>query len=173
MVRREASGASGCEDSEVFLTRARLEQLLEAEITVIDLRESQPMNLQSILHSSSAHALAEMLHEELPVRYAQRIKMLEALPNWETQKAIVHVRGMYIKSFKELRLTDPEPAKFGEMLRKIKKRHMHTNLLVNGFKDFAQAEMMGEEEINEWLDRFFALRVSTNMLISHFLEMIE
>jgi len=69
-------------------------------------------------------------------------------------------------------MIDPrEPEVFQERLRKIKKRHSHTNLLVGGFKSYAQADDMGEHQINEWLERFFMLRVSTNMLISHFLEM--
>jgi len=105
------------------------------------------------------------------VRYAQRIKMLEALPDWDGTRSINHVRQMYVTSFKELRLADPaRPEVFREQLRTIKKRHTHTNLLVGGFKAYAQAEELGEAEINEWLDRFFALRVSTNMLISHYLE---
>lgn len=162
-------------EEEVTLTHARLEQLLEAEITTLGLRDSRPMTLQSILNSTrNAGELAHLLHEELPVRYAQRIKMLEALPDWRGTRSIAHVRQMYITSFKELRLADPrKPDEFQEQLRLIKKRHSHTNLLVGGFKAYAQAEELGELEINEWLDRFFALRISTNMLIAHYLEIAE
>jgi len=157
---------------EVFLTQARLEQLLEAEITTLGLMDCRPMTLENILNSTrDANDLAYLLHEELPVRYAQRIKMLEALPSWEQVQSIQLVRNMYVQSFKELRMADPaQPVAFIEQLKTVKKRHAHTNLLVAGFKAYAAQEELGEAEINEWLDRFFVLRVSTNMLISHYLE---
>jgi pyruvate dehydrogenase kinase 2/3/4 len=34
-------------------------------------------------------------------------------------------------------------------------------------------EELDEDEINQWLDRFFALRVSTNMLMSHYLQQTQ
>jgi len=133
------------------------------------------MTLKSILDSTkNAGELAFMLHEELPVRYAQRIRMLESLPEWQHKRSIAHVRQMYVTSFKELRLADPtDPEAFQNQLGNIKKRHAHTNLLVGGFKTYAQMEEMGEHEINDWLDRFFVLRVSTNMLISQYLEIAK
>lgn len=156
----------------VVLTQARLDQLLEAEITALALRDPRPLTLQSILESTSdVREMASLLHEELPVRYAQRIKMLESLPHWHETRSIKLVRQMYLTSFKELRLADPtQPQIFQKQLQNIKKRHSHTNLLVGGFKNYAQMEEMGEREINDWLDRFFVLRVSTNMLISQYLE---
>lgn len=160
---------------EVVLSHERFEQLLEAEITTLALQEARAMTLQSILdYTENAGELAALLYTELPTRYAQRIKMLESLPDWRRLPEIVHVRQMYVTSFKELRLVDASrPEVFPELLRRIKKRHLHTNLLVGGFKKLAQREELGEEQINEWLDRFFALRVSTHMLISHFLEMVR
>lgn len=166
--------ASASNDDGVSLTQARLEQLLEFEITTMGFRESRPMTLERILNTTQdAGELAMILHEELPVRYAQRIKMLEALPGWEKTTSIAIVRGMYITSFKELRMADPRSPDFNERLRRIKKRHSHTNLLVGGFKAYVESDELREDEINEWLDRFFALRVSTNMLISHYLEIAE
>lgn len=166
---RAAASISG----HVVLTQARLDQLLEAEITALALRDPRPMTLQSLLNSTkNARELAILLHDELPVRYAQRIKMLESLPAWDKRGSITHVRQMYVISFKELRLADPnQPEVFQQQLMTIKKRHLHTNLLVGGFKNYAQMEELGERDINEWLDRFFVLRVSTNMLISQYLEM--
>jgi len=156
------------------ISAARLEQLLEAEITTLALRDPQPLTLQSILEltpTTDADQLAQLLHEELPVRFAQRIKMLEDLPDWETKVSIASVRAMYVTSFKELRLADPsEPWNFTRQIKKVKERHAQTNLLVDGFKQYAEVDELKEAQINEWLDRFFALRVSTNMLMSHYLQ---
>ena len=78
---------------------------------------------------------------------------------------------MYVTSFKEMRLADPrDTATFQKQLSSIKKRHLHTNLLVAGFRKYAQQEQLREDQINQWLDTFFKLRVSTNILIAQYLE---
>jgi len=117
--------------------------------------------------------LARFLHEELPVRFAQRIRMLEALPNWQEKSSIASVRQMYVMSFKELRLADPgQPKQFQTRLRSIKQRHSQTNLLVNGFRHYVEEDKLKLSDINAWLDNFFSLRVSTNLLISHYLHLV-
>jgi len=157
---------------QVSVTVARLDQLLEAEMTTLSLRDTQMMNLQSVLESKrSPEELALFLHEELPVRFAQRVVMLESLPDWSQKEPIVYVRHLYVTSFKELRQADPEqPQKFQAQLNQIKKRHSHTHQLVRGLKSYSQWSELREAEVNEWLDRFFVLRVSTNMLIAHYLR---
>jgi len=155
----------------VEISEARLHQLLEAEITSIAMREAQPMTLRSILKmGADVKTLASVLHEELPVRFAQRILMLESLPDWHKRPQVTDVRQMYVQSFKELRMADPsESDAFAARLHNIKKRHAHTNLLVGGFKEYVHSGEMSEAQINEWLDRFFKLRISTHMLMSQYL----
>merc|ERR1719162_223987 len=138
------------------------------------MRDAQQMNLQSVLNSQrSAEDLGLLLHEELPVRFAQRVVMLESLPDWRAKDPIVHVRQLYVTSFKELRLGDPQqPQEFMAQLRHIMKRHSQTNNLVRGLKSYKWSELR-EVEVNEWLDRFFVLRVSTNMLIAHYLRVAQ
>lgn len=160
----------------VQLSAARLQQLLEAEITSLAMRGSQPMTLQQILDLAAASdgQLARFLHEELPVRFAQRIKMLEALPRWFEMPSIAAVRNMYMQSFKELRLADPlDPLDFQSKMGAIKQRHWGTNLLVDSFRHYAQADQLNVGDINEWLDHFFTIRVSTNMLMSQYLQGTE
>lgn len=151
---------------------ARLEQLLEAEITTLALRTPRPLTLQSLLDvatKSSADELAQLLHEELPVHFAQRIKMIEALPEWHCKPSIAVVREMYMTSFKELRLADPQrPEHFYAQIRSIKERHSQTKLLVGGLRQYASE--LSVLEINEWLDKFFSLRLSTNMLMSQYIQ---
>lgn len=176
--RRRRSSTFGArhspEAASVAVSAARMEQLLEAEVTALALREVRPFTLAEILSSAAgnkADELAELLHDELPVRLAQRVKMLEALPDWENKETITHVRELYITSFKELRIADPNhPRQFRRHLRALQQRHERTSLLVASFKSLAHSEELAPEQVNEWLDRFFALRVSTNMLLSHYLH---
>eukprot|EP00929_Paragymnodinium_shiwhaense_P103877 TRINITY_DN67711_c0_g1_i1.p1 TRINITY_DN67711_c0_g1~~TRINITY_DN67711_c0_g1_i1.p1 ORF type:complete len:481 (+),score=115.42 TRINITY_DN67711_c0_g1_i1:62-1504(+) len=173
--RRSAKGGRKEEEEIVTVSADRLEQLLEAEITDISLREPKSMTLHNLLDLTSgadSTELAKLLHEELPVRFAQRIKMLEALPDWESKVSIAIVRQMYVTSFKELRMADPNhPEQFHNQIKNVKQRHRKSNLLVGGFKQYAEIEMLDEGTINEWLNRFFVLRISTNMLMSHYLQL--
>ncbi|CAK9053619.1 unnamed protein product [Durusdinium trenchii] len=161
--------------SNVALSENRLSQLLEAEITTMAMQEARSMSLQDVMDlGKQPAALAELLNEELPVRYARRISMLEALPEWQTKESIRHVREMYVKSFKELRMVDHlSEFELRLCLAKIKRRHCRTNLLVQGFKEYLHQKDLSEQQINDWLDEFFKLRISTNLLISQFLEMAE
>lgn len=156
------------------ISQERLDQLLEFEITGLAHQDSHPLTLGCVLEMASTNCettLARLLYEELPVRFAQRVKMIEALPDWQNKTSIAHVREMYVASFKELRQMDPsQPAKFARHIAAIQERHARTHLLVGGFKQYVEVDELGEEQINDWLDRFFALRISTNMLLSHYLE---
>ncbi|CAE6912225.1 PDK [Symbiodinium sp. CCMP2592] len=158
----------------VAISEGRLDQLLEAEITTMSMQEARSLSVRDMMDlGQRPETLAALLNEELPVRYARRISMLEALPEWQGKDSIRHVREMYIKSFKELRLCSAEGMSESGLrltLAKIKRRHTRTNLLVQSFKEYLQQEQLTETQINDWLDQFFKLRISTNLLISQFLE---
>ncbi|CAK0852530.1 unnamed protein product, partial [Prorocentrum cordatum] len=109
----------------VRLTQARLDQLLEAEITTLASQALQtdvhPMSLQDSMRDPGE--LAQLLFDQLPVQYAQRIQMLEQLPDWHRRDEVRNVRQMYVTSFKEMRLADPrDTAAFKKQLSNIKKR---------------------------------------------------
>jgi pyruvate dehydrogenase kinase 2/3/4 len=157
----------------IVLTAARLDQLLESEITQLSMRESNMLSMHSVLSFKQCpKELARLLHEDLPVRLAKRVEMLQSLPGWRDKDSITYVRHLYMRSFKELRLADPEhPDEFLAYLKQIKKRHLHTHHLITGLKAYSMG--MKEDEVNEWLDKFFELRVSTNMLIAHYLRVAQ
>ena len=72
----------------------------------------EPTSLAALLNEAGPGLWAITQREELPVRYARRISMLETLPEWQTKESIRplpascnlagrrHVREMYVKSFK-------------------------------------------------------------------------
>ncbi|CAJ1389759.1 unnamed protein product [Effrenium voratum] len=159
--------------SNVALSEGRFSQLLEAEITTMSMQEARSLSLKDMMELATVpETLADILHEELPVRYARRISMLESLPEWRGNPSIRHVRDMYIKSFKELRMADQlRDSELRQCLAKIKNRHSRTNLLVQGFKEYLQQKKLSEPQINEWLNEFFTLRISTSLLISQFEEL--
>ncbi|CAD7945693.1 unnamed protein product [Amoebophrya sp. A25] len=89
--------------SSVIIAGARLDQLLDAEIVSLGLREPRRFTLQDVLAFDDAVTLGNALLTELPVRYAHRIKLLSSIPNWRDNEAFVAVRQLYVQSFKDLR----------------------------------------------------------------------
>ena len=93
------------------------------------------------------------------------MKMLEALPDLKNKATITHVHEFYVALFKELRIADPNhPRQFGRHLRAPQQRQERMSFLVAFFKGLAHLEELVPEQV-----RFFVLRVSTNMLLSHYL----
>lgn len=166
---RQLSAGNALKD----ISSERLSQLLEAEITHLSYQQPKPLTLQSVLAYNQEERLDELckfLYEELPVRFAHRIKLLESLPGWEKDKLIERVHKEYVQSVKDLRTCEPEDPKFLEQLQLIKVRHGSTTSLVQGFHGMKDDAKLSEAEINEWLDKFFVGRMATNMLMSHCLR---
>eukprot|EP00397_Hematodinium_sp_SG-2012_P038719 GEMP01042162.1.p1 GENE.GEMP01042162.1~~GEMP01042162.1.p1 ORF type:complete len:454 (-),score=75.43 GEMP01042162.1:197-1558(-) len=158
-------------DAKVSISSWRLEQLIHGEITHLSLRDPVPFSLNKILGMKDFRLVGEELSEELPVRYAHRIKLLESVPNWKEKKGIAEVRAKYIQSFKDLRTTDStdDHAAFVDVLRRIRMRHVNTTKLVSASRHLE----LDETETNALLDKFFMSRISTNLLISHYLHLVD
>eukprot|EP00439_Symbiodinium_sp_Y106_P071049 s1589_g12.t1 len=67
----------------VAISEGRLDQLLEAEITTMSMQEARSLSVRDMMDlGQRPETLAALLNEELPVRYARRISMLEAGEYW-------------------------------------------------------------------------------------------
>lgn len=119
---------------------------------------------------------AQFLHKELPIRIARRAIELENLPFGLSHKpAVLKVRDWYLDSFRDLRSfpdikdMDDELA-FTNMIKMIKVRHNNVvPAMATGVyqlkKDLDPKVLRGQEEIHEFLDRFFMSRIGIRMLI--------
>jgi pyruvate dehydrogenase kinase 2/3/4 len=120
---------------------------------------------------------AQFLHKELSVRIARRAIELECLPfGLSSKPAVLKVRDWYLDSFRDLR-TFPEikdvqdEHAFTKMIRMIKVRHNHVvpamALGVNQLKKDLYPKLLpsAQEEIHEFLDRFYLSRIGIRMLI--------
>lgn len=88
----------------MLISQSRLDQLLESEIVHCSLQKPTLLTLQKILAIRDWNGITRLLGEELPVRHAVRIKLIESIPGWERQKNLRHVRKIYADSFKKVRL---------------------------------------------------------------------
>lgn len=174
---------------------------MKAELDVFAARRDrplQPLKLQDILTaSSSLPKLAELLHVELPVRFARRIKHLQRIPGWERIPELVALHDMHLESFRELRLASPEGLEhFAQVVSQVRLRHRTITQLfaealqrVDRSADAHLAESSlgsaggaGEEgseaqvqrrHLERWAETFLNSRVSTEIQMSHFVACIR
>ncbi|CEL91698.1 unnamed protein product [Vitrella brassicaformis CCMP3155] len=162
-VRAVATAASS-----VTLSRQRINQLLEGEITHFALKAQRPLDFQQIINIRNIQETARFLHAELPVRFANRIRSLEELPGWRSIPALVDVRTSYVESFKDLRLVAVDDrSDFRAALQRVKQRHGKVvQLLTTGLRDLQHARPLelSPTFVDAFLNEFFLSRIGTELI---------
>ena len=127
--------------------------------------------------------VAMFLHRELPIRLAHRVRDLDSIPHLSALKGTRDVRGMYARSFDEIRQA-PTPNTLGrekyfaEMLKGIYDRHSSVLLMMARamyqLRNFLnKVEFADQEEIHSFLDNFYMSRIGIRMLIGQYLALRE
>mmetsp|Transcript_84156 Transcript_84156/g.265659 ORF Transcript_84156/g.265659 Transcript_84156/m.265659 type:complete len:386 (-) Transcript_84156:79-1236(-) len=181
--------------TQVQISAARLEEFVQAELNVFARRARrplQPLKLLEILRaSSSLEKVAELVHEELPVRFARRVKHIERVEGWTEIPQLVSLHGMHVKSFRELRLADPsDTSQFPEAIDRVRQRHKRIAPLFAEALKRIDDVLIGEPRVGEaveqvdgrdardrqavedWAETFFRSRVSTELLMSHYVACV-
>ena len=90
------------------------------------------------------------LSDEIPIRYAVRLKFIESLNKWETNSRLKEVHDIYLQSFKDMRMVSwDNGAEFRRMLMNVKTRHANVITLV----------LMGVQRLKVQFLFFFRTRV--------------
>ena len=76
-----------------------MDSLLESEIVHCSLLEPNALTIQKIVSIPDTSKFVSILSNELPVRYAVRIKLIESISGWETQQNLKHVRKVRLLHF--------------------------------------------------------------------------
>jgi len=161
----------------VTISAERLEQFLESEITTFALRQPEPVKISQILQKPGRSVLkdmAEIVHQEIPVRFAARIKQLETLPGWEEIPEIAEIRNIFATSFKSIRMVRPDSPDFIQVIKDLKERHaLVVPTLSMGIRHLLSQHPndLSEDFANDLLNRFFFSRIGTEMLTSQFLAL--
>jgi len=156
----------------VQLTKQRHEALLDAEIVhFARALKPHPITLQQILAQHDAEALREFLLEELPIRWARRLHLIESMPKWRDFPHMRVIRSLYSDAFRRLRMipqTDAE--RFRTTLQSIKRRNSNMLMhVVRGTRAMKDALNLSDEEVNDFLDDFLTARIGTDILSSQYL----
>lgn len=159
---------------------------MRAEISIFAKRRPPlPLRLVDVVSaSSSPQRLARLVHEELPVRFARRLKHIERVEGWERVPELQELHSMHAQSFRDLRLADPaQVAPYAEAILQIRQRHKRIpRLFAEAVKrigsggicepspDCSEQEEPGMdmEAVEIWAETFLRSRVLTEILMSHF-----
>jgi len=156
----------------VQISKQRHEVLLDSEIVhFARALKPHPITLQQILAYSDAETLREFLLEELPIRFARRLHLIESLPKWNDFPHMRVIRSLYSDAFRRLRLipqTDAEA--FRNVLQNIKRRNANMLMhVVRGTRAMKDTLRLEDDKINEFLDDFLTARIGTDILSSQYL----
>ncbi|CAE7260988.1 PDK, partial [Symbiodinium sp. CCMP2456] len=65
-----------------------------------------PRSVEYLTTTVDPRQIAEFLHLEMPIRYAERIRALEQVPRWQAIPDLVDVHDIHVKSFKSFRVSE-------------------------------------------------------------------
>mmetsp|Transcript_14973 Transcript_14973/g.44879 ORF Transcript_14973/g.44879 Transcript_14973/m.44879 type:complete len:446 (+) Transcript_14973:85-1422(+) len=172
--------------SQVTVSENRLEAFLRAELSYFSQRQAETLKLGYIVNANTPGKVAKLVHKELPFRFAARIKHIEAFEGWEQIPELVALRETFMTSFRELRLAeqknweDPETndlAEFTQLIHSIRKRHKN---IVAQLAEVMRKTHDGDDgrwgqdgALQLWVDTFLLSRISTEMLTSHYVEVMQ
>jgi len=173
--------------SQVTVSQARLQEFIHAELSYFAQQHTQALSLEQIVEASTPGKVARLVHKELPFRFAARIRHVEAVAGWERQAELVQLHKIFSDSFRELRLTEPPAAKdshltvselvdYTEVIRTLRIRHKPVvALLAEAIRrmEHSDAAWMEGDAFQSWADTFLLSRISTEMLTSHYMAVVD
>lgn len=181
------SKASSCKQIRSF----RSEGGLSDELLFYALRQPSPVTLREMFDfgknptDRTLLLAAQFLHEELPVRVAQRARELRRLPEGlSDMPSIDAVARLYEDSFARMRdfpkiKTKEQELEFTRLLSDIKHRHSNVQTMVaEGIQQLDQ-NLKGMHHTNmaldlsHFLNRFYMSRISIRMLIGQHVALHE
>eukprot|EP00929_Paragymnodinium_shiwhaense_P120445 TRINITY_DN92398_c0_g1_i1.p1 TRINITY_DN92398_c0_g1~~TRINITY_DN92398_c0_g1_i1.p1 ORF type:complete len:473 (+),score=94.09 TRINITY_DN92398_c0_g1_i1:55-1473(+) len=171
--RSLATEGGGALPSHLKISESRLQQFLQAEVSFFANQAPNSISLRQIIDASTPESAARLSHEELPIRFAQRIRQIEELPGWDTSKELREVHEFYTESFRDLRLIDINSGDldaFHETVKELKGRMSGViPRLATSMRELQHSQGFSEVYINEWLDSFLLSRIGTEMLTSQYM----
>jgi len=182
---RAAVGAVRC-FSQVTISQDRLQEFIRAELSYFASRHTQALSLEQIVEASTPGKVARLVHKELPFRFAARIKHIEAVAGWEKQLELKQLHEIFMDSFSDLRLAEPPDTQesaltvddlkeYTEVIRSVRKRHMPVvALLAEAVRKMTLSDpWMEGDDFQSWADTFLLSRISTEMLTSHYMAVVD
>jgi len=130
---------------------------------------------------------AKFIHHEVPVRYAERIRSIESIPNWETDPDLADVHQRHCETFSDIRLIKSYPKKstfslpelvdsFTDVVRSAVDHQKGMVLLVARAMHRLQKERGDELSpgfVDHWLDDFLLNLIGSSTLLAQYLAVVD
>jgi len=161
----------------VSIPQHRLTEFLWSDVCYLADQGATPLSLCQVI-AATHQQVAQLANQELPIRFAKRIRQIEEIPGWHESQDLVKLRHLYFQSFCDLRLIDikdDEPQDLNVAVARCKHRlHGAVPLLMEALQELQEKGLaLPESFLEPWLDRFLLSRISTEMLTSHYVESIK
>jgi pyruvate dehydrogenase kinase 2/3/4 len=139
---------------------------------------------QRLAHERTLMNMADLLHQELPIRLAHRIEDLDSIIKLRDMPSIKAVKSIYISSFLELLEAPPAESPkleqdFGRLLQGLYEKHSNVLLqMARGVLEYKRQsfhihdnDMAPLLENEDFLNRFYMSRVGIRVLAGQYLAL--
>ena len=134
-----------------------------------------PQSIESVLSCKDVQQLATFLKTEYPIRCAERIQMIEALPCWSSTPELKEVHARHWNAFIAMRQMEAsnDVTLFTEIVDDIVSNNKDVvALMAQAMQRLSQEqpEVFDSEFVDRFLDSFLLNRLGSNVLMSQYLS---
>lgn len=154
-----------------------LERLLETDAAHSANMEVVSVSMEGVLDAVQPHRAAKFMHSELPKRFAIGRNMVEKLPGWRQVPPLVQMHDRLQCWFNRMRMVrrgrDVGLKDFTQQIKMVWHEGQETVPLVTAGMHKLRRKGLSwtEQEVDEWMDDFLRLRISTNMLMDQYIAL--
>lgn len=150
---------------------------LDAEIKEFAQMQPHPVTINDLLTCLEPWRAAKFIHQEMPIRFAERMRWIEGISEWRDIWELSHVHGLHRKAFRMLRQVKRHPTldEFTEACKEIVDEQQEVVRLMSAamYKLQDLGPQYGPEFVDEFLDGFLLNRFGSNVLMTQFLALSD
>lgn len=154
------------------ISKARLDQLLQAEVEHLATVPLQPLSMSDILKTRSPRAKVKFIQTDVPRRLAMRLRMIHFLQGWEKVPELVELESQLKKWYEMLTLA-PGVANIRDFTARINSIRSEGRLVVGtvatGLRKLKQNGTIHDDKfLDRWIDGFLLSRIGSNLLLDQY-----
>jgi len=154
-----------------------VEKFVETELDSFVPMQPRPLSMQEVLDMLDPARIAKFLHVEVPVRFAERIRWIRDIQDWQQIPELVEVEAAHMQVFRDLRMVQRKPTldAFTAVVERALQRQQPVRLKVALAMHRLNTEKEGFDSdfIDPWLDDFLLNCIGTEMLMSQYLACVN
>mmetsp|Transcript_85068 Transcript_85068/g.264303 ORF Transcript_85068/g.264303 Transcript_85068/m.264303 type:complete len:466 (-) Transcript_85068:113-1510(-) len=155
-----------------------VDDFIEEEIQYFAPMSPRPLTMQEVLDMLEPKRIAKYLHVEVPVRYAERIRWIQDIHNWQEIPELVDVNSAHVQAFREMRLVrrKPDLDEFTAVVqRAVESQQAVRHKLAMGLHRLhhERGEEYGSDFADPWLDKVLLNCIGTETLLSQYLACVR